>query len=133
MKFEKVTCTTMKPSVIATGVKGGGYIHLFTREVSAMIGTKEFLEEFNESPQQFYERTNAGKKAVTYDSLSVFFRDKSFWLNEGEEIYGAAIYNGFNHTETPVVYTVIYLDTPVTPQSQASPINLTGTIQLNQQ
>lgn len=117
MKMVSVKCTGdatySNPIPIATGVAGGGYVgisYYYGNNASEFIGTKECLADVNQAG-----RIYQGKEHV-------------FYLNEGESLYGKSAFAGSNNSTT---YNVTYYNTA--PSSQQAPINLTGTIQLNQQ
>lgn len=99
------------PVAIAKGVPGGGYVGIRSYNFNYpntfhKFGTKEVLED----KEMFIE--------FKANDLHVFY------LNEGEELFAPSTYYPFD---------LIYYNKEQFSQSQASPINLTGTIQLNQQ
>lgn len=103
MKMEVVKCTRNVPMVIAKGVTGGGYVTIS----GGPVGTTN-------NPEQWF----------------VFPSGKVF-LQEGEEIFGKGGSSAYPLEYS--LYNVVYYNNEPSNQTQASPINLTGTIQLNQQ
>lgn len=114
MKILRVLCTGetyLKPAPIATGVQGGGYVGITARANTGykeFLGTKECLQNLNDAID------------ITPD------KEYKFYLNEGEVLYGKC-----SSSNGVTVYFVTYYNNE--PSSQPSPINLSGTIQLNQQ
>lgn len=117
MKLTQVTCSTGKPEPIATGVEGGGYISIYTPAGNATIG----MTEFAQNPSNL-------SNSVDLKQAPLLYQEK-FYLNEGEVLYGQG------SSTYPVRFTVVYYNQEPASQTntQTPPINLTGTIQLNQQ
>lgn len=97
------------PSVIATGVVGGGRVSILSDRY-APIGTEEM-------------KTDPKKSMKISDNTKYY----DFYLNEGENLYGK---NSSTYTNDSVAYHVIYHNTPAIENSK--PINLTGNINLSQ-
>jgi len=116
MKMVRVVCvgeTYLKPIPVATGVQGGGYVGVSTRYAGGykdFLGTKECLENLNDCVE------------IAQD------KEYKYYLNEGESLYGKC-----SSSNGVTVYFVTYYNNEPSNQSQPAPINLTGTIQLNQQ
>ncbi len=111
VKFAGRQNSTGTPVAIAKGVPGGGYVGLRSYNFSypdtcIKFGTKEVLED-----KTMFIDFKSNELHVLY-------------LNEDEELYAPSSYYPFD---------LIYYNKEQFSQSQASPINLTGTIQLNQQ
>lgn len=111
MKFETIECYKQVPTVIATGVPGGGYVGIKATAAS-YIGTVDWLSD--------------SKKCIQIPSLPDFFK---LYLEEGEELYGKG-----GSTTYPLqygTYTVIYYNQEPSPQNN-TPMNFTGSINLSQ-
>lgn len=96
-------------TLIAEGGVGGNYVSVRSSYYESYIGTEEVLKDGSQC-----------LKLEREDGLVKFF------LKEGEKLYG--------YSNNSIIY-VVYHNTEENPQSESksSPINLTGTIQLNQQ
>lgn len=125
LKFSSTVCSTFTPEVVATGVAGGGYVVIKTSSSygSAQIGM---------SPSDFPTLKSETKFAT---AGFPYIEGNKIWLNEGEQLYGRANYYAYDNSTKPSIYNVVYLNSEPTAQTntQTPPINLTGTIQLNQQ
>ncbi|BCO16162.1 hypothetical protein_gp109 [Bacillus phage vB_BceM_WH1] len=122
MRMERVMCYEETPKLIAKGVPGGGYVYISTDDGESPIGTKDWFDNYQQSNEYVYSK-----------NVAAFSGNAPIWLNEGEQLYGLKYYNQSTGRYSSSFYTVLYLNAPPVSQSQQPPINLTGTIQLNQQ
>jgi len=114
MKTEKFQFVSSKnPVLIAKGVKGGGHVAI-SAGLDVSFYTKDMLSDLSSGVQ-----------------ISKFFtRIPTLYLKEGEELYSVGQYG----TAYTVSIDILYLnEEQFSNEPQVSPINLSGTIQLNQQ